>query len=383
MKKLLFSLIAAILVVGIMGCSNSSNPSNNSNEDGSGTGTVTNTSSGGNENPPSTYIGTKAPNEAKAVGDIVFSDGSATPYSANLTLTDTQINAAIAVIFYVGTECSNDTSNRTLGVGLAQSNSGLAWCTSDATAYNTNISTIQCSVSGALGEYTFTSDNGRDNFIQLANFSGVNDTETETNYPAWYFAKNYKNQTNNHVISTSYENGWYLPSICELFYIWKNKTVVDAAIGLCGGVQFGTNTYWSSSQSITPEYNAFVFRFQYGDKINGSKENISRSVCAIRSFNNSTSSVTGLTYRGVMSSTTETVYIDFSFIDDSNWISQGYDSTYTSTKPQGTTFGTYSISGTTITINMPAFQTELTGTTSNNWTSIACTGFFSGTMTKQ
>ena len=49
------------------------------------------------------YIGTKAPSEAKAVGDIVFSDGSATPYSADLELTDEQKAAAIAVIFYAGT----------------------------------------------------------------------------------------------------------------------------------------------------------------------------------------------------------------------------------------------------------------------------------------
>ena len=49
------------------------------------------------------YIGTKAPTETKAVGDIVFTDGSATPYSADLELTDEQKAAAIAVIFYAGT----------------------------------------------------------------------------------------------------------------------------------------------------------------------------------------------------------------------------------------------------------------------------------------
>ena len=65
---------------------------------------------GGTSSPgyftPVTYIGTKVPTEAKAVGDIVFSDGSATPYTSNLTLTDTQKSAAVAVIFYVGTVCA-------------------------------------------------------------------------------------------------------------------------------------------------------------------------------------------------------------------------------------------------------------------------------------
>ena len=65
--------------------------------------------------PPVTYIGSKTPTETKAVGDIVFTDGSASPY--NDELTDEQKAAAIAVIFYVGDE--NDTLGaKTLGVGL-------------------------------------------------------------------------------------------------------------------------------------------------------------------------------------------------------------------------------------------------------------------------
>ena len=36
------------------------------------------------------YIGTKAPTETKIVGDIMFSDGSATPYTADLELTSEQ-----------------------------------------------------------------------------------------------------------------------------------------------------------------------------------------------------------------------------------------------------------------------------------------------------
>ncbi|MBO4727614.1 MAG: hypothetical protein J5631_04250, partial [Spirochaetaceae bacterium] len=73
------------------------------------------------------YLGTKAPTEPKFVGDIVFNDGSATPYKSKLKLSDEQKNAAIAVIFYVGTDCSDDGSNRTLGVGLNYSPSKLPY----------------------------------------------------------------------------------------------------------------------------------------------------------------------------------------------------------------------------------------------------------------
>ena len=116
-------------------------------------------STGGSE-----ILGTKAPDVAKAVGDIVFNDGSATPYTAELTLSDEQKAAAIAVIFKVD-------GGKTLGVGLKHNGSGLAWCTSDAKAYNTNIKTIQCPASGAAGNFTFTGDtDGSDNLEQIAHF---------------------------------------------------------------------------------------------------------------------------------------------------------------------------------------------------------------------
>ena len=43
--------------------------------------------------------------------------------------------ATIAVIFYVGAECSNDGRERMLGVGLVRSNDYVGWCDSDAWAY--------------------------------------------------------------------------------------------------------------------------------------------------------------------------------------------------------------------------------------------------------
>ncbi len=96
--------------------------------------------------------------------------------------------------------------------------------------------------------------------------------------------------------------------------------------------------------------------------------------------------VTSSTYRGVMTSPGETVYIDFIFTDGTNWHSQGYtDNTFATTTQTGTTTGTYSISGTTITINMPLFNATLTGTTSDDWATIVCSGnqLFTGTLTKQ
>ena len=235
------------------------------------------------------YIGTKAPTEAKAVGDIVFSDGSATPYSTNLSLTDEQKAAAVAVIFYVGTELNSGddtTTSRTLGVGLVHNWNWLVWCTSSAAAYSKNITTIQCPASGSKGALTFTGDkDGSDNLDQIEAFDGVDDTATEANYPAFYFAKNYASQTGSHVSGTAYESGWYLPTIAELFQIWKNKTTVDAASALCGGPKFDWRSYWSSSQFASNDNASYRLSFDDGDWGSNTKNGSYVCVCAVRAFN--------------------------------------------------------------------------------------------------
>ena len=234
-------------------------------------------STGGSE-----ILGTKAPGVAKAVGDIVFNDGSATPYTAELTLSDEQKDAAIAVIFKVD-------GGKTLGVGLKHKRSGgLAWCTKDAKAYNKNIETIQCPASGDAGNLTFTGDtDGSDNLEQIASFlttAGLADDTTDpSKYPAFYFAKNYKNTATN--LGAAYENGWYLPTVAELFDIWKVKATVDAASSLCGGSQFGDSYYWSSSQYASYVLTAYFLVFPNGDWDHYYKNSNYNYVCAVRAFN--------------------------------------------------------------------------------------------------
>ncbi|MBR0033216.1 MAG: DUF1566 domain-containing protein, partial [Treponema sp.] len=228
----------------------------------------------------------------KTVGDIVFSDGSATPYADGLTLTAEQKEAAISVIFYAGTglNSGDDTSkSRTLGVGLAQNQSGLAWCVNGAKACSMDITTIQCPASGGAGSLTFTGDrNGSDNLSQIGDFLGGNDdTATEASYPAFYFAKNYKSQTGSRVSGTDYESGWYLPSIAELFQIWTKRTELNKAIALCAGTEFNLlKYYWSSSQYAYVVNNgyAYVLDFSIGGWDYFSKDSTSRYVCAVRAF---------------------------------------------------------------------------------------------------
>ena len=223
-----------------------------------------------------------------AVGDIILNDGSKVNYETAKNYTGSDLDGlkskAIAVIFRADTA-----SKKALGVGLKHNRNGLAWCTSDANANNKNIKTIQCPARGDAGNLTFTDDtDGSDNLEQIASFlitAGLADDTTgkdaDKRYPAFYFAKNYKNTATN--LEAAYGNGWYLPTVAELFDIWKVKATVDAASSLCGGSQFDSY-YWSSSQYASNDKGAYRVSFSNGNR-SDSPKNSNLYVCAVRAFN--------------------------------------------------------------------------------------------------
>ena len=233
-----------------------------------------------------------------AVGDIVFTDGTAMAYTAfnNLAPAEktTKAAAAIALIFYKGNS-GDALGARTLGVGLKHDKNGLEWCESSAAACYKIIDTIQCIPSGSAGAFTFDGDNdGSDNLSQIATFlandGSTNDTGTAANYPAFYFAKNYASQTVTNIDPASeYASYWYLPSIAELFQIYANGKGaskvfdIDTASQALGGDSFGTSSYWSSSQYAFYDACACSLAFNNGD-FNSNAKNFSKDVCAIRAF---------------------------------------------------------------------------------------------------
>lgn len=275
MKKLNFALLLAFaLSAALISCGGGGGG-------GGGTAPATTTDSS-STTTTSAYFGTKSPTDPKAVNDIVFSDGSATPYTSGLTLTDAQKNAAVAMIFYKGTECSNDGSTRTLGVGLKRSYD-LQWCLNTANGYNTDITTIQCTPSGSAGAYTFTGDkDGSDNLSQIAAFLAENnDTGTAGNYPAFEYAKSY-GSTNG--CTGAYASGWYLPSNAELYQIYNLRTTIDAAVALCGlNTGFSHTWFWSSSQTASYGNYAYILIF-FNDLCHGYVKNDDSPVCAVRAF---------------------------------------------------------------------------------------------------
>ena len=127
-------------------------------------------------------IGTKAVPDA--VGDIVFTDGSAVPYSEDLTLTQGQKNSAVAVIF--------DAENKK-GVALGQSSDQTRWCA------ETTLSGYG-DVPGACGQ-----DSG---WVNTNAIYELSDFEMNSgNYPPFEYAKGY---------TAGGYTDWYIPAINEL-----------------------------------------------------------------------------------------------------------------------------------------------------------------------
>ncbi len=220
-----------------------------------------------------------------AVGDIVYTDGSATAYTSDLELTDKQKANAIALIFYIGADCNDEgvTTDRMLGAGFAFSEK-LCWAIEGVNAYNKNITTIQA----AAADTGVTGDkNGSDNLSQIADFlianSSTDDTGTAGNYPAFDYTKNYKSQTGSRVAGTDYEDNWYLPSIAELLKLCEAKSTFNAVSVNCGGSTYSDSAfYWCSNQHTS--YDTYSGGLYNGGWMDANKVNTDWIAIAIREF---------------------------------------------------------------------------------------------------
>ncbi|MGN0739595.1 MAG: hypothetical protein ACI4LX_05430 [Treponema sp.] len=258
MIKSFYKIAVLISIVSFAVFTSCENPANNGGNGGGnsgGNGGNGGSGGGGGEKKEISYIGKKAPKEQKYAGDIVFCDGSATPYNINLSLTREQKAKVIAVIFYAGTECSDNGKIRALGIGLHQCGTA-CWCDANANGYKTNIENIHCS-----DELQGIKD-GSGNFSNIKRFfnqKGIpDDTAIESYYPAFYAAKNYGD--NLHASTDiEYIENWYLPSAAEGWKIIENLQLIKNVCSICGVNDFDElKAFWTSSQNPDGEHEAQV-----------------------------------------------------------------------------------------------------------------------------
>ena len=239
------ALAVMVMALAVAGCSNPSSGTGNS----------------GDDNPVS-----QQPDYSKCVvGDFVLKDGTMLP--KDITLTDTQKSNVVAVIVRAAAD-----GKPALGVGIVHNK--VAWCTTSAAGYNTNITALQ-------GDKTSGYMDGSDGWERLKKTCSDAESNPEK-YPAWNYCRNY-GATNG--LTGDLATGWYLPTVAELYTIYQNKDVVDGSLSKVGGSQFGTSYYRSCCQSPSSSFTARDLYFTNGGMYATSK-NVNRScVCSVRAFN--------------------------------------------------------------------------------------------------
>ena len=244
-------------------------------------------------------LGTKP--KPDSVGDVVFNDGSAIHYKSSLELTADQKAGAMAVIYYKGTglnDGGNTVKERMLGLGFAKATSK-KWCLNNASAYNLFIEDIHCQQDSSK-KNVFTGDKcGKDNLEKISQYLNngfFDDTSDPSKYPAFYWAKNYKDAANSHIIAGSeFETGWYLPSVAELYYIFEqyknNSSLIYKVFPWAGYEQLGQSYYFVSSNNSNGFKTGTTDRpfcycvYMYSGMVSSNdKNNSSYYVCAIREF---------------------------------------------------------------------------------------------------
>ena len=210
-----------------------------------------------------THLGTK--DKPDAVGDIVFNDGTAIPYSAGMTLTEEQKQAAIAIIF-----AENTLNGYVLGMGLKHDKRALCSDQSAAWGRNTDL----------LAESDGAFHNG---------LIHRQDDYNEDNYPAFWWAEHYAGSGN---LAGDNNYNWFLPVKNELQDVYRQKNTIDAIINLLGSTyadpirtDFG---YWSGTQQSTAgddmDHHAWILRFADGKWVSNSKNLNHYNVIAVRRF---------------------------------------------------------------------------------------------------
>ncbi len=239
-KNRWFAVISAmVMALAVGGCSNPSSG-------GSG-------NSSGTDNYYSKY----------QVGDFVLKNGTI------LSKDKTPESGTVAAVIVR----ADTLTKPALGVGIVHNT--MAWCTKDAEGNSKNITALQ-------GDGTSDYMDGSDGWDKLKEACSDAESNPEK-YPAWNYCRNYGA---NNGLEGDIEEGWYLPTLAELYTIYQNKAVVNASLSKAGGSTFDTSWYWSCC--LYPSINDIARGLGFDNGAMSSlydKYYTFLSVCSVRAFN--------------------------------------------------------------------------------------------------
>lgn len=186
------------------------------------------------------------------IGKIILADGSLVD-SSLYTAIDTA-NPPVAVV------AGFNDNGVVLGIGLHKSSSK-SWAKNGSIGFNTNFYNIACSPSiygwnypGAADTATFTGDtDGSDNWEEICSVDPEGTADAATNYPAFNYANTYGTTYSDYLGGIT--DGWFMPSLAELCYVYRNFTTINTSFGIINDLDsryadksVNASCYWSSSQ---------------------------------------------------------------------------------------------------------------------------------------
>ena len=198
------------------------------------------------------------------VGDVLFTDGTRLKFeNAKYGIPDAKRGDVFAVIGYAPYGGGTGVC-----VGLYKNNY-VQWAPEGSFGHDNNFVGIQYNFETLYGDI-----DGSDNWDYICKIDPEGSKNAEVNYPAFHFANTYGSLFG--LEGTNYENGWYIPSVYELYEIFKNKENVQQALKSAGGFSFVTaegsdNMYISSSQSDYYSTNIYQVHFDFDAKYGRSK----------------------------------------------------------------------------------------------------------------
>lgn len=160
-----------------------------------------------------------------------------------------------------------------IAVGMHTS-SNLKWAPRGTTGYYTLFTDTVCTPSGTglvADTATFTGDtDGSDNWGVICSVDPEGSADAATNYLAFNWANTYGTTYADKLGSAT--DGWYIPSLAELCYVYRNRETINAALSAINGIDssyaqssLGTTNLWSASQYSSVLYDAWTVNFYNGD----------------------------------------------------------------------------------------------------------------------
>ena len=172
-----------------------------------------------------------------------------------------------------------------------------AWAKSDTTGYTMYFTKIQSKAIGRYSDYVFSGDaDGSDNWSEICKADTAASATAAENYPAFNYANTYGAT---YCDGTAFTEGWYMPSLSELYELYKCKKAVNEGLACAGGTKIPYGNILSSSQFFDKEVEAVSVDFTDGivrdyDKSCGMYVRVIRAVTDITSLTRATPTATAV-----------------------------------------------------------------------------------------